>query len=127
MAKKEDYYSLLGVERDATAEEIRQAYFEAARRLHPDKNVAIGETELFIGVQEAYEVLSNPKKRAKYDLTLPPEKTPLLPVEQRILFSRNNLLQLDEPQLVYAFLEFSPNADAHQPTAPPLNICLVID
>jgi Ca-activated chloride channel family protein len=127
MAKREDYYSLLGVERDATAEEIRQAYFEAARRLHPDKNVAIGETELFIGVQEAYEVLSNPKKRAKYDLTLPPEKMPLLPVEQRILFSRNNLLQLDEPQLVYAFLEFSPNADAHQPTAPPLNICLVID
>ncbi len=127
MAKKQDYYSLLSIGRDATAEEIRQAYFEAARRLHPDKNVAPGETELFIDVQKAYEVLSNPKKRARYDATLPSERMPLLPVEQRILFSRSNLLHLDEPQLLYALLEFSPKTDASQSPAPPLNICLVID
>jgi Ca-activated chloride channel homolog len=127
MAQKQDYYSLLGVERNASAEEIRQAYFEAARRLHPDKNVAPGETELFMGIQEAYEVLSNPKKRSKYDASLPPEKPLLLPVDQRILFSRGNLLPLDEPQLVYTILEFSPNTDAGQPATPPLNFCLVID
>jgi Ca-activated chloride channel family protein len=127
MAQKQDYYSLLGVGRDASAEEIRQTYFEAARRLHPDKNVAPGETELFMGIQEAYEILSNPKKRSKYDASLPPERPPLLPVEQRILFSRGNLLPLNEPQLVYAILEFSPNTDAGQPAAPPLNFCLVID
>jgi Ca-activated chloride channel family protein len=127
MAKKEDYYSLLGLTRDATMEDIRQAYFDAARRLHPDKNEAPGETELFINVQEAYEVLSNPKKRSQYDLTLPPEVVPLMPIEHRILFSRSNMLRLDEPQLVYAYLEFLPKADARQPVAPPLNLCLVID
>jgi len=62
MAHKKDYYAILGISRNASPEEIRQAYFDAARRLHPDKNVAPGETELFIEVQEAYETLANPKK-----------------------------------------------------------------
>lgn len=127
MAQKQDYYSLLGIRRSATTEEIRQAYFEAARRLHPDKNVAPGETELFIGIQEAYEVLSTPKKRSKYDATLPPEKPFEFPIEQRILYSRENLLRLDESQLVYAILELTPTPESGQPTAPPLNFCLVID
>lgn len=68
---KQDYYSILGLRRNATPEEIRQAYFDAARHLHPDKNIAPGETELFLGVQEAYEVLSNLKRRARYDEFLP--------------------------------------------------------
>ena len=73
MIQEQDYYTILGLPRNATVEEIRQSYFEAARRFHPDTNTAPGDTELFLGFQEAYEVLSNPKKRAKYDLTLPPE------------------------------------------------------
>lgn len=127
MSQKQDYYSLLGIDRNASAEEIRQAYFDAARRLHPDKNEAPGETELFIGVQEAYEVLSNPKKRSKYDETLPPQKQDQLPVEQRLLFSRASLLPLQESQLIYTLLEFSPQADAGKPVFAPLNFCLVID
>lgn len=127
MATKQDYYSLLGIHRDATVEDIRQAYFDAARRLHPDKNVAPGETELFIDVQEAYEVLSNPKKRLEYDASLPPEKKNLVPIEPRILYSRSNLLNINEPQLVYVLVELAPKAEADQPVAPPLNICLVID
>jgi Ca-activated chloride channel homolog len=127
MTKNQDYYSLLSIRRDATAEEIRQAYFDAARRLHPDRNVAPGETELFIDIQEAYEVLSNPKKRARYDSILPPERIELLPIEQRLIFSRSSLVRLNEPQLVYALLEFSPRADLKQPLAPPLNVCLVVD
>jgi curved DNA-binding protein CbpA len=54
---QQDYYSLLGLERDATLEDIRRAYFEAAQKLHPDKNTAAGETELFLDVQQAYERL----------------------------------------------------------------------
>ena len=59
----QDYYSLLGLTR-ATIEDIRRAYFDAAQKLHPDKNTAAGETELFLDIQQAYEVLSNPKRRA---------------------------------------------------------------
>ena len=71
-----DYYSVLGVLRDASQEEIKHAYYEAAQRLHPDKNQTAGETELFLEVQRAYEVLANPKRRAQYDATLPKEETP---------------------------------------------------
>ncbi len=125
--KQKDFYSILGISRDATPEEIRQAYFDAARRLHPDKNVAPGETELFMEVQEAYETLSNPKKRSKYDATLPPQEAKSIPLEQRILFSRDNILPLQEPQLVYTLLEIFPHSDAPLPPAPPLNLCMVID
>jgi Ca-activated chloride channel family protein len=127
MIMKQDHYSLLGIKRDATMEDIRQAYFDAARVLHPDKNVAPGETELFIDVQEAYEVLSNQKKRAAYDETLPPEEVQLNPIDHRVLYSRSHVLHMDEPQLVYVLVELSPKPEVTQPAAPPLNICLVID
>jgi len=124
---KQDYYAILGLRRNASPEEIRQAYFEAARQLHPDKNIAPGETELFLGVQEAYEVLSNLKKRARYDDSLPPEKTPKVLLEQKIFFSRQGLLHLDEPQIIYNIIEFSIPTEAEKRPEPPLNLCLVLD
>jgi Ca-activated chloride channel family protein len=127
MTSQPDYYEMLGLGRSASAEEIREAYFAAARRLHPDKNTAPGDTEFFLDVQEAYEVLSNPKKRAKYDTTLPPEKKPEFPLDQRVLFSRHSLLRLSEPQLIYVLMEFSPPSNAQAPSAPSLNLCLVLD
>lgn len=76
-----NYYEILGVPRDATPEEIRKAYISLVRRLHPDRNRLPGETELFLEVQKAYEVLSNAERRAAYDATLPPEapSSPLSP------------------------------------------------
>ncbi len=125
--RKQDYYSILGLSRKASQEDIKAAYFAAAQKLHPDKNTAAGETELFLGVQQAYEVLSNPKRREQYDATLPPEEEIILPYSHRILFSRPNLVHLDEPQMLYIILELDAPAEARQSPAPPLNVCLVLD
>ena len=122
-----DYYAILGVFRDASQEEIKRSYFEAAQRLHPDKNVAAGETELFLEIQQAYEVLSNPKRRNLYDATLPPEIDVNSAVKYETLFSRSNLVKLGEPQLIYMLLDVSQREDKEALPSPPLNICLVLD
>jgi Ca-activated chloride channel homolog len=127
MLPKQDYYALLGVTRGASQEEIKRAYFNAAQKLHPDKNTAAGETELFLGVQQAYEVLSNPKRRMQYDATLPPEENPALPYTYKVLYSRPNLVRLNEPQMLYLILELETPAAARQSPSPPLNACLVLD
>lgn len=125
--KQPDYYALLGIARDASQEEIKRVYFEAAQKLHPDKNTAAGETELFLGVQQAYETLSNPKRRAQYDATLPPEESIILPYRHTIIYSRPNLVQLDEPQMLYIILDIEAPAEARAAPSPPLNVCLVLD
>ncbi len=127
MLPRQDYYALLGVTRDATQEEVKRAYFEAAQKLHPDKNTAAGETELFLGVQQAYEVLSNPQRRKQYDATLPPEEKPSLPYAHQVIYSRPNLIHLEERQMLYLILELETPAEARAAPAPPLNVCLVLD
>jgi Ca-activated chloride channel family protein len=126
-AGRQDYYSLLGVRRDAPPEEIKRAYYEAAQKLHPDKNTAAGETEIFLDVQLAYETLSNPQRRAKYDATLPPEEKIDLPYRWNLLGSRPNLIRLREPQMLYMILELEAPFETRQTPAPPLNVCLVLD
>lgn len=127
MLPMQDYYSLLGVTRDASQEEIKRAYFESAQKLHPDKNTAAGETELFLGVQQAYEVLSNPARRKQYDATLPPEEKSSLPYTYSVMYSRHNLVHLTEPQMIYFILELGPPDEARAAPSPPLNVCLVLD
>lgn len=62
-----DYYKILGVERGAPAGEIKRAYRKLAGEFHPDKNKAAGAENRFKEVSEAYEVLSDDKKRRAYD------------------------------------------------------------
>ncbi len=63
-----DYYEILGVPRNASQEEIKRAYRRLVRKYHPDLNKGDPEAEKrFKEINEAYEVLSNPEKRAKYD------------------------------------------------------------
>lgn len=63
-----DYYEVLGVARDATAEDLKKAYRRCAMKHHPDRNPGDGEAEArFKECQQAYEVLSNPEKRRLYD------------------------------------------------------------
>ena len=68
MAKKEDYYAILGIPRSAKEPDIKKAYRRLARKNHPDVNPGDKSAEeRFKRVQEAYDVLSDPKKRAMYD------------------------------------------------------------
>ena len=62
-----DYYSTLGVARDASQEEIQKSYRKLARKYHPDVNQAADAEKRFKEIGEAYEVLKDPGKRAKYD------------------------------------------------------------
>ena len=63
-----DHYEALGVDRNATAEEIKKAYRKLARELHPDVNPSEDASERFKQVTHAYDVLSDPQERQQYDL-----------------------------------------------------------
>ena len=68
MAAKRDYYEVLGVSKTASADEIKKAYRQLAKKLHPDVNPGDKEAEAkFKEVNEAYDVLSDDEKRARYD------------------------------------------------------------
>lgn len=62
-----DYYKVLGVTRDAKADELKRAYRKLAREFHPDKNKSAGAEDRFKEINEAYEVLSDDEKRRAYD------------------------------------------------------------
>ena len=62
-----DYYSVLGVNKDADTSDIQKAYRKLARKLHPDVNRSPGAEDKFKEINEAHEVLKDPEKRAKYD------------------------------------------------------------
>lgn len=62
-----DYYKTLGIPKGSTDEDIKKAYRKLALKFHPDKNKSPGAEEKFKEVAEAYEVLSDKKKRELYD------------------------------------------------------------
>jgi len=62
-----DYYAILGVSKGASDDELKKAYRKLALKYHPDKNKAAGAEEKFKEIGEAYDVLSDPKKKKIYD------------------------------------------------------------
>lgn len=129
MPEQKDYYSLLGVPRNATKEQLRSAYREAALRLHPDKNLAPGETELFLEINQAYEVLSNPESRAEYDQQLSDleaSQVETSPFRADLVHSRQAVLQVDEPLVHYVLTRLHASGSASS-SRPPINMAIVID
>ena len=64
---EKDYSEILGVSKDASSRDIQKAFQQKARKLHPDVNKEPGAEEKFKEVSEAYAVLSDEQKRARYD------------------------------------------------------------
>ena len=67
MSAKRDYYEVLGVSKTASAAEIKSAYRKMALKYHPDRNKETGAEDRFKEINEAYQVLSDPKKKQTYD------------------------------------------------------------
>src|SRR3989337_4429695 len=67
MATKRDYYEILGVNKNASADEIKAAYRKLAMQYHPDRNKSPDAEEKFKELSEAYAVLSDQNKRQQYD------------------------------------------------------------
>lgn len=67
MTTKRDYYEVLGLPKEASAEDVKKAYRRLALEFHPDRNKASGAAEKFKEVNEAYHTLNDPERRAAYD------------------------------------------------------------
>lgn len=65
--EQKDYYSILGIEKDATPKRIKEAYRKLALTYHPDRNRAPSASAMMKEINEAYAVLSDPQKRSQYD------------------------------------------------------------
>src|SRR5438552_15869940 len=94
MAHKEDYYQVLGISRDASAPEIRRAYRRLARQHHPDRNPEPQSPERFRTLTEAYAVLNDPARRARYDHTIQPPARAHVPRTESALLARRGVLEL---------------------------------
>jgi len=75
----DDHYEVLQISRRADAETIRRVYRIMASRFHPD-NTQTGDLDRFIKLKKAFEVLSDPEKRAQYDISLEPQQDAAMPI-----------------------------------------------
>ena len=80
------YYGILGVAKDVTHDDLRTAYRRLARQWHPDVCRDKNANEMFLQIQEAYQVLSNGGTRARYDAGLALEES--LPMSERVSYTR---------------------------------------
>lgn len=119
-----DYYKLLGVNSKATIGMIKKAFAALQTKFAAETGGNPERSPEFQQITHAYEVLSNPERRAVYDSLLVDTSSPLL--EINVQKSREQISLLDTAQLIYLLVEIRPpsqNAEANLP----LNLCLVLD
>ena len=87
-SKDTDYYAILGIPTTATLADIKRAYRRLARQYHPDTNPDKDAARRFRQITEAYELLSDPTRRAAYDQTRPPAPGPLTTPDNSAVVSR---------------------------------------
>jgi Ca-activated chloride channel family protein len=129
MALEPDYYDILGVPQNAGLEDIKRAYRALARQHHPDaQNAPPSTAVLFRQVQEAYEVLSDSRRRAAYDRQMGDAGLSLDSLfALKVETSRSTLPVMPEEQIVYLLFEVKAAKAISKAQRLPLNLCLVID
>ena len=122
-----DLYDLLGLAHQATPDEIKAAYRNAARRFHPDVNPHPSATEEFKLIANAYVILSDPAQRTAYDTALQKAGSgPLVSIHW--IPSRKTLPVQLEPQVFYTLVNITASLGGEtELPAPPVNLCVVID
>lgn len=126
MPDKTDFYRRLNIGTGASDEAIKKAYRLAVKNTHPDVNKNEGATQLFLDIQEAYMVLSDPKQKETYDGGRDPgESIPL--ILTNIEYSQRFLLRLEEPQIIYALVDIIATEEERDISNLPLNLSLVVD
>jgi len=127
MPDKTDFYHRLNIGTGASEEAIKKAYRLAARKAHPDVNKNEGATQLFLDIQEAYKILSDPSKKDNYDQGRDPHDSSS-GVLTAFEYSQDAFLRLEEPQVVYSLIDIVSTKDEIQKSEDlPLNISLVLD
>ncbi len=121
-----DYYAILGIDAEATPEEIKGAYRELVRRYHPDSPE--GDEEKFRLVQEAYEVLREEPLRRAYDRQrLARGTVRTAPLSCEVMLSRTNVPIMPGPQMLYVLMDIDAHRQGPARKRLPLNLALVID
>ncbi len=126
MTDKTDFYRRLDIDTGASEDAIRKAYRLAARKAHPDVNKNEGATQLFLDIQEAYKILSNPNMKDAYDDGREPDDTSSS-IHTTMEYSQSALFRSKEPQVIYTMVDIVSSQEEKQLAALPLNISLVLD
>lgn len=123
-----DLYSVLNIPVDATADDIRHAYRQMALQVHPDVQDTQGTALLFRQVQEAYEVLGDPSRRAAYDRQrMEAGLSPKSIFQWKMQPSRTILSVSADEQVVYLLFDVAAGQSDQARGRQALNICLVLD
>ncbi len=129
MSNAQDLYATLGIQPNASTEDIRAAYRTLARRLHPDVNTNPGAATQFRDIAAAHNLLNEPTERVKYDNARKRDATSSANYfTLRVTPSQRVLPVLSEPQVLYLLVELLPERSRNQQQLEThLNLTLVLD